>query len=152
MALNLTSEGLDGSRNPVRQGDVFLYPQDAVPANAQPIDAPDFSVAYGETSGHAHALLEPTTDTLDHNGRYRAALKGVKFFRDPIDGTTYAEVTGDNIALAHVNLGLQNYKKPIPGELTTADHFGIPLAKGVYKVVSQVVVNPFTGVKMKAQD
>jgi hypothetical protein len=46
-------------QQPYRQGDVFIVPIEAIPAGAAPVerDAGRVVLAYGEVTGHAHAIL-----------------------------------------------------------------------------------------------
>ncbi|HLB22458.1 MAG TPA: hypothetical protein VJP07_00030 [Dehalococcoidia bacterium] len=50
----------------IRQGDVLLIPCGSIPAVAVPVprDAGRVVLAYGEVTGHAHALLEPGVELL----------------------------------------------------------------------------------------
>ena len=43
-------------RKPVIQGDVLLYPVDAMPAEAQSQPGTEHTLAYGERTGHSHVL------------------------------------------------------------------------------------------------
>lgn len=49
-------------KQPIRQGDVLLQPVASIPANAQPVkqEASRIVLAYGEVTGHAHAIYEDT--------------------------------------------------------------------------------------------
>lgn len=50
----------------IRQGDVLLIPRRAIPKHATPVprDRGRVVLAYGEVTGHAHALLEPEVELL----------------------------------------------------------------------------------------
>jgi len=50
----------------IRQGDVVLVSVDEIPVDAKPIERSGNRVvlAYGETTGHAHALHEPGVSML----------------------------------------------------------------------------------------
>jgi hypothetical protein len=50
----------------IRQGDVFVTPIDAIPAEAETVarDAGRVVLAYGEVTGHAHAIHEPNAELL----------------------------------------------------------------------------------------
>ena len=50
----------------VRQGDVLLRRIDAIPADAKPVkrDAGRIILAYGEVTGHAHAICDPHAQLL----------------------------------------------------------------------------------------
>ena len=50
---------------PIRQGDVCLIPVTALPEGAKPVESKVRVVlAYGEVTGHAHAIYEPTKARL----------------------------------------------------------------------------------------
>lgn len=62
-----------------RQGDVLVVAVDRVPDAAREVDRDQGRVilAYGEVTGHAHAILEPTTVKLaDGIAEYLSAPKG----------------------------------------------------------------------------
>jgi hypothetical protein len=50
----------------VRQGDVLIMSVPSIPATAKPVDRDNGRVilAYGEVTGHAHAILEPSVVKL----------------------------------------------------------------------------------------
>lgn len=50
----------------IRQGDVLLIPRHSIPKDAKPVprDRGRVILAYGEVTGHAHALLEPDVELL----------------------------------------------------------------------------------------
>lgn len=50
----------------IRQGDVLLIPRNAIPEGATPVrrDRGRVILAYGEVTGHAHALIEPDVELL----------------------------------------------------------------------------------------
>ena len=66
-----------------RQGDVLLMAVDAVPAEAQPVarDAGRIVLAYGEVSGHAHAIAAPEDEatllSVSENERFLRLLADV---------------------------------------------------------------------------
>jgi hypothetical protein len=51
----------------IRQGDVLLVPVEAIPEGTQPIARVDgrLILAWGEESGHAHAILAPDADLYE---------------------------------------------------------------------------------------
>src|SRR3990172_2293750 len=59
---------------PIRQGDVYLVPVDAIPAKITPVarDAGRIILAYGEGTRHAHAITapEPTLLSATDNARF----------------------------------------------------------------------------------
>lgn len=102
-----------------RQGDVFIQQlaNDAtIPNNAKPVnpDAGRTILAYGEVTGHAHAL----------------PARGAKLFRmdaEPNSGTSppaYLVITGKTMALKH------------------EEHAEIALAPGKYKITIQREYSP----------
>ena len=62
----------------VRQGDVLLVPVDVIPASAKPVarDRGRVVLAYGEATGHAHAIVvlggHPTPDDIQRYLRLTA--------------------------------------------------------------------------------
>lgn len=54
----------------VRQGDVLLVPVDSIPDAAGPVarDAGRVVLAYGEVTGHAHAITAATAGLLEAGG------------------------------------------------------------------------------------
>jgi hypothetical protein len=69
-----------------RQGDVLIRPIPAIPKTVQP-KAPDRGraiLAYGEVTGHAHALDATLAELFEHR-----------------DGTLYLRVTGPGAAVTH---------------------------------------------------
>lgn len=50
----------------IRQGDVYLIPVAEVPADAAPVarDKGRLILAYGEVTGHAHAIMAPDAELL----------------------------------------------------------------------------------------
>ena len=49
-----------------RQGDVMIVPAESIPATASPVarDAGRIVLAYGEVTGHAHAIASPDAELL----------------------------------------------------------------------------------------
>lgn len=103
-----------------RQGDVLLVRIGELPDGTSPTKRDEHGrivLAYGEHSGHAHALRDP------HVMSYRASDSG------EVD---YIEVGGSGPAtLSH---------EYVSGQM--ADHLPITLAPGVYKVVRQREYSP----------
>lgn len=64
------------NRQPLAQGDVLLIPVDAVPEGATvvPRDHGRVVLAYGEVTGHAHAIVAPEAEatllTTEQNERF----------------------------------------------------------------------------------
>jgi hypothetical protein len=59
------------NHRPLRQGDVLLVPGVALPAAAKPVarDAGRVVLAYGEVTGHAHAVLDRTATLYQDTDR-----------------------------------------------------------------------------------
>lgn len=97
-----------------RQGDVALVLVSAIPASAKDVTPDDRIVlAYGEVTGHAHALYEPQTEAKPE-GKARLWNAGTERFLQVITTT----------ALKH------------------EEHSAIELPPGVYKVVQQREYTP----------
>ena len=63
----------------IRQCDVMLVPVEVIPASAQTVERDNGRVilAYGEVTGHAHAILEPSVEKLaDGIAEYLCAPSG----------------------------------------------------------------------------
>ncbi len=66
-----------------RQGDVLVREIDALPSNLHPVprDAGRIILAYGETTGHAHAISAPDEEatllTADEEHRFLRIMAGV---------------------------------------------------------------------------
>lgn len=92
-----------------RQGDVLLVTVDSMPENAQDVTESDRIVlAYGEVTGHAHALYEPQTEETPH-GKARLLDTGFERFLKVLE----------------------------PTQLKHEEHTAIDLAPGVYRVIQQ---------------
>lgn len=84
-----------------RQGDVLIVPVRSIPREVEPVarDAGRVVLAYGEVTGHAHAISDK-----------RAAL-----FRDPKLMAVFMSVSGEAVALEHdehetINIPPGNYQ------------------------------------------
>lgn len=149
-----------------RQGDVQIFALKELPPNAVAVEVKDNCVAYGETSGHSHMLLEAPTQPTFAEGSpiglpydaevLKVAQEGVKFYRVEGSNSTFFEVLpGKNICLGHVKLGLENYGKglqAIPQELRRADHSAMPLAPGIYEAHGQEVQDLWSGLMTRSRD
>ena len=110
----------------IRQGDVLLVPVSALPSGLQPVplDKGRIVLAYGEVTGHAHAIA----DHADSHAADRAeeiadaAIARAKLWRAP-SGDRYLEVTA-------------------PVTLRHEEHTAHTLAPGIYKLPSQVEYTP----------
>ena len=73
------AETISAPARQVRQGDVLLIPVTTVPDGARPVarDAGRVVLAYGEVTGHAHAIRTPGATLLaDGEDRYLRVLAG----------------------------------------------------------------------------
>ena len=98
----------------IRQGDVFLQPVDRLPEGLEPV-APDgqrIVLAYGEVTGHAHAIALTPAEVVNAAIR-RAQLWAAK------NGDRYLEVRADS-------------------ELTHEEHTAHTVPPGIYLVPTQV--------------
>jgi len=69
----------------IRQGDVLLIPIKAIPTDAQAVarDRGRVILAYGEVTGHAHAIMEPTVTKLAHGiAEYLDAPQGATLLHE----------------------------------------------------------------------
>lgn len=57
-------------RNLIRQGDVLLLPVNTIPSATTPVPRDNGRVvlAYGEVTGHAHALIDPDVTLVEASG------------------------------------------------------------------------------------
>lgn len=78
----------------VRQGDVLLLPVGAIPGTAKKgeRDKGRIVLAYGEISGHAHAITEEAVQLLEH--------EGARYLRVPEKGASLKHEEHREIALA----------------------------------------------------
>jgi hypothetical protein len=128
--------------NTIRQGDVLLTPVASLPAGCQavPLDKGRIVLAYGEVTGHAHAIADHGQTTakitqqaaLNVAEKHRAAGRAVeiadraiqrararaKLWRAP-DGARYLEV-----------------REPV--SLTHEEHTAHTLPPGIYRLPTQV--------------
>jgi hypothetical protein len=139
----------------VRQGDVPVVPVSAIPGSAKPIarDNGRIILAYGEVTGHAHALHGPGATLLagDDGARYLAiageahtTLRPVALL-DPLDTDTIRVEDASGLIL---RLGRAAYEERVlkalgatltlPGEvLQHEEHDAIVLAPGNYRLPGQ---------------
>jgi hypothetical protein len=97
-----------------RQGDVLLELVAAIPQGAKDVTAPDRIVlAYGEATGHAHAVHEPLTRKTPE-GKARLWDAGAERYLQVLEKT----------ALKH------------------EEHAPVELDPGIYRVVQQVEYSP----------
>ncbi len=100
----------------IRQGDVFLVQVDAIPKDAQPLerDAGRVVLAYGEVTGHAHAI-EESHATLLEVPRESAAMPTIT----PAENERFLRIVGAAANLVH------------------EEHATIAIPPGTYRVVHQ---------------
>lgn len=111
---------------PVRQGDVLLVPVKTIrELKAEPVVARDAGrvvLAYGEVTGHAHAILDEKV-TLHRADRAHPSVREVEI--DPgFDVGGILDVRGDEAVLVH------------------EEHAPIPLPAGQYVLVRQREYEP----------
>lgn len=104
----------------VRQGDVLLIPVTALPANCAlvPLDKGRIVLAYGEVTGHAHAI----SDHQRAGEIAEAAIARARLFVAP-NGDRFLEVR-ETVTLLH------------------EEHREHVLAPGIYKIPQQVEYSP----------
>lgn len=112
----------------IRQGDVLLQPATSLPAGCTPVplDKGRIVLAYGEVTGHAHAIADhgaPRTQDRAIGPEAaaeiaEAAIARAKLWRAP-DGLRYLEV-----------------REPVT--LTHEEHTAHTIPPGVYRLPSQV--------------
>jgi hypothetical protein len=78
----------------LRQGDVLLVPVQNIPAAATPVqrDQGRIVLAYGEATGHAHAISEPGVEILEYERTH--------YLRVPKEGACLVHEEHGPIALA----------------------------------------------------
>lgn len=105
-----------------RQGDVLFTPVAKLPKGACK-QKPERIVAYGEVTGHMHAVTD-------------ADIEGSELYE--IDGEQYLVVTGDNVRIIH-GKDRNNLAPVSPGE---DRHNPLTLDPGVYRVTIQIEETP----------
>ena len=105
----------------IRQGDVLLQPATSLPTGCAPVplDKGRIVLAYGEVTGHAHAIADHITVGPEAAAEIaEAAIARAKLWRAP-DGSRYLEVSE-------------------PVTLTHEEHTAHTIPPGVYRLPSQV--------------
>jgi hypothetical protein len=94
----------------VRQGDVLLRRIQSIPSDAKPTQRDNGRVilAYGEVTGHAHAILEPTTVKL---------AKGIAEYLDAPEGATILHEEHDTILLPPGKYQIVHQREYSPAEI-----------------------------------
>ena len=97
------------SRKPIRQGDVLLVPVSDAPKNTKPVprDAGRVILAYGEVTGHCHAIVDEHAEM-------------VEVVSNVVAQELYLMVYGDEVAT-----------------LTHDEHAALTIDPGTYRVVYQ---------------
>jgi hypothetical protein len=110
----------------LRQGDVQLQPVKALPANCTPVspDGNRIVLAYGEVTGHAHAIYDHLVERSEEvaDAAIARAQAKARLWKDP-NGVRYLEV------LETVNLKHE-------------EHTAHELAPGIYKLPVQIEYSP----------
>lgn len=103
----------------VRQGDVFLVRIDAIPTDVTPVERDNGRVilAYGEVTGHAHAIEESHAQLLERPEPPREARISTL---TPTENQRFLRIVGAAANLVH------------------EEHATIQLPPGDYQVVHQV--------------
>ena len=110
----------------IRQGDVLLQPVDALPPGCVevPLDNGRIVLAYGEVTGHAHAIAVPTNAEASADEIAEAAIARARLYRSP-SGERYLHVPdGSQAALTH------------------EEHTAHAIPPGVYLLPTQVEYTP----------
>lgn len=109
---------------PIRQGDVLLVPVSALPAGMTPVplDKGRIVLAYGEVTGHAHAIQIERPEAAAEIAEAAIARAKAKLWRAP-SGDRYLEVIE-------------------PVDLRHEEHTAHSLAVGFYKLPTQVEYTP----------
>lgn len=109
----------------IRQGDVLLTPVASMPAGCaeMPLDKGRVVLAYGEVTGHAHAIAPHTAVSADAAAEIaEAAIARAKLWRAP-NGERFLEVYAP-VALAH------------------EEHTAHTLPPGIYRLPQQTEYSP----------
>lgn len=114
----------------IRQGDVLLMPVGAIPAGCTevPLDKGRIVLAYGEVTGHAHAIADHTAraprlmDSAAAAEIAEAAITRARLWRSP-NGERYLEVT-EPVTIRH------------------EEHTAHVIPAGIYQVPQQVEYTP----------
>lgn len=111
-----------------RQGDVLLVKVDALPKKAEKLERKPgerLVLAYGERTGHAHAIRSDNVTAFRVETAEDRALAGLPMY-------DYIQVGGSSaVALNHEH-----------EDGRRAEHVPVSLAPGVYKVAAQVEYSP----------
>src|ERR1051326_4505297 len=93
-----------------RQGDVLILATETIPADAKPVarDNGRVILAYGEVTGHAHAIVEPTVTKL---------AAGIAEYLDAPFGATIQHEEHDTISLPAGNYEIVHQREYAPGEI-----------------------------------
>lgn len=111
----MTTNANDAVRRQVRQGDVLLTPIDEVPDGAKPVrrDAGRVVLAYGEVTGHAHAIA---------SARARLLEAGGERYLDVADAVTLSHEEHDAIQLAPGAYRVVIQREYVPAEIVSAGY------------------------------
>jgi len=100
-----------------RQGDVCILPVKALPAGLTPVarDAGRVVLAYGEVTGHAHAIHEPDVELFAPG---EASVMAERFLRIGGDGAVLVHEEHAPIALPPGDYEVRHQREYNPAELT----------------------------------
>src|SRR5262245_59409498 len=92
----------------MRQGDVMLIPVISIPAGAKPgeRDKDRIVLAYGEVTGHAHAIAEPGVQILEY--------EGTRYIRVPKEGARLSHEEHRQIAVPAGDYEVRIQREYIP--------------------------------------
>lgn len=125
----------------IRQGDVLLKPVSALPSNctAVPLDKGRIVLAYGEVTGHAHAIADHRRMT--HDAAVRVGAR---------EGEQHAEAVAAEIADAAITrarlwrapTGERFLEVSEPVTISHEEHTSHTIPPGIYQVPTQVEYTP----------
>lgn len=94
-----------------RQGDVLIVPVDSIPAGCKPVKRDNGRVilAYGEVTGHAHAILDEGVSQIE-------LKEGERYLNAP-DGATITHEEHGTIVLPEGVFLIQRQKEYSPEEV-----------------------------------
>lgn len=118
-------------KNIIRQGDVLLTPVSALPADLKevPMDRGRIVLAYGEVTGHAHAIADHVAQVATLSGADEIAQAAIA--RAKAKARLWQAPTGERY--------LQVVE---PVTLTHEEHTAHVIAPGIYQVPHQVEYTP----------
>jgi hypothetical protein len=131
-----------------RQGDVMLRRVDALPAQAAalpPTEPTRVILAYGEVTGHAHAIdpaeaVEYTVQDAANVVRRFLSVTGTKSYTVPITESVYTGLDAEGEPVySHTVVGHEEVKG---AQVKHEEHAPVILPAGLYEVIQQVDYSP----------